>query len=142
MATLVEGDPKAPFSIATTRRCRGVLLLSLDCSTLPLIPTLYCWVLSKEASGNVFESLIWLDLGLNPGLLAHWRTLYRQANAQILIFCTVSSGSLFLPSQILYSFYDSLLHSLIMWLTVSSLSPHNQHLLLYYVTPWDFLHQR
>ena len=23
LATLVEGDPKAPFSIATTRRCRG-----------------------------------------------------------------------------------------------------------------------
>ena len=23
LATLVEGDPKAPFSIATTQRCRG-----------------------------------------------------------------------------------------------------------------------
>ena len=23
LATLVEGDPKAPFSIATTPRCRG-----------------------------------------------------------------------------------------------------------------------
>ena len=31
-----------------------VLLLSLDCSTLPLIPTLYCWVLSKEASSTIF----------------------------------------------------------------------------------------
>ena len=45
LATVVEGDPKAPFSIATTSR---TLLLSLDCSTLPLIRTLYCWVLSKE----------------------------------------------------------------------------------------------
>ena len=35
--TLVKGDPMAPFSIATTPRCWGVLLHSLDCSTLPLI---------------------------------------------------------------------------------------------------------
>ena len=37
-----EGDPKAPFSIASTARRRGVLLLPLDCSTLALIRTLYC----------------------------------------------------------------------------------------------------
>ena len=36
------------------------LLLSLDCSTLPLIPTLYYWVLSNEASSNSFFSL-WYD---------------------------------------------------------------------------------
>ena len=36
-----EGDPKDPFLIATTPRCRGrVLLLSLDCFTLPSIHTL------------------------------------------------------------------------------------------------------
>ena len=41
MATVVEGDPKAPFSIATTPRCWGrARLLSQDCSTLPLILTL------------------------------------------------------------------------------------------------------
>ena len=39
LATLVEGVQKAPFSIATTPR---VLLLSRDCSTLPLIRTLHC----------------------------------------------------------------------------------------------------
>ena len=40
LTTLVEGDPKAPFSIATTPRCRGwALFHSLDCSTLPLIFT-------------------------------------------------------------------------------------------------------
>ena len=27
LATIVEGNPKAPFSIATTPRCRGALLL-------------------------------------------------------------------------------------------------------------------
>ena len=41
LATIVEGDPKAPFSIATTPRCRGgALLHSQDCSTLPLNRTL------------------------------------------------------------------------------------------------------
>ena len=34
LAIIVEGDQKAPFSIATTPRCRGALLQSLDCSTL------------------------------------------------------------------------------------------------------------
>ena len=38
MATEVEGDPEAPFSLAAETRCRGrVLLFSLDHSTLPLI---------------------------------------------------------------------------------------------------------
>ena len=31
------------------------LLLSLDCSTLPLIRTLYYWVLSNEVSGTIFK---------------------------------------------------------------------------------------
>ena len=34
LATVVEGDLKAPFSIATKQRA---LLITLDCSTLPLI---------------------------------------------------------------------------------------------------------
>ena len=41
LATLLEGDSKAPFSIATTPKCRGrALLHSQDFSTLPLILTL------------------------------------------------------------------------------------------------------
>ena len=35
MATVVEGDPKAPFSIATTPRCRG------GCYSFPWIAPLY-----------------------------------------------------------------------------------------------------
>ena len=31
------------------------MLLCLDCSTLPLISTLYCWVLSKEISNTIFK---------------------------------------------------------------------------------------
>ena len=51
------------------------LLLSLDCSTLPLIRTLYWWVLSKGVSSTILKSLVWRDLGLNPGLPVHFRTL-------------------------------------------------------------------
>ena len=55
LATIVEGNQKAPFSIAITQKVKGrALLLSLDCSTLPLICTLYCWVLSKEVSSTIF----------------------------------------------------------------------------------------
>ena len=53
LVTIVEGDQKAPFSIATTPRCGGrALLLFLDCSTLPLIRT--CG-LSKEISSAIFK---------------------------------------------------------------------------------------
>ena len=73
MATIVEGNPKAPFSIATTPRCRGghysfpgLLYFTLD-------P--YLIMLSVKQGGiqiPFFESLVWLDLGLNPGLSGHW----------------------------------------------------------------------
>ena len=40
LATVVVGEPKAPFSLATPPRySRSALILSLDCSTLPLIRT-------------------------------------------------------------------------------------------------------
>ena len=47
LATLVKGDLKALFSIATTLRCREGFTPSLDWSTLSLILTLLCWVLNK-----------------------------------------------------------------------------------------------
>ena len=63
--TRVEGDQKAPFSIATTPRCRGrALLLSLDCSILPLIRTLYCWVI-RWYQVPFLKFLVWRDLELN-----------------------------------------------------------------------------
>ena len=57
LVTVVGGDQKAPFSIANyyTKLLGRALLLSLDCSTLPLIRTLYCWVLSKEVSIKFFK---------------------------------------------------------------------------------------
>ena len=42
------------------------LLLFLDCSTLPLIHTLYCWVLSKEASSTIFWVFGMTQHGIEP----------------------------------------------------------------------------
>ena len=77
MATLVEGDLKASFSIATTLRCREV------CYSIPRIASLYPWSSPYNAKCQArrhqvpfFESLMWLDLRLNPGLLDHWWTHY------------------------------------------------------------------
>ena len=43
-----------------------VLLLSLDCSTLPLIHTLYCWVLIKEVSSTIFKVFGMTWPGIEP----------------------------------------------------------------------------
>ena len=42
------------------------LLLSLDFSTLPLIHTLYCWVLSKEVSSTIFKVFGMTRPGIEP----------------------------------------------------------------------------
>ena len=42
------------------------LLLSLDCSTLPLIRTFYCWVLSKEVSCTIFKVFGMTRPGIEP----------------------------------------------------------------------------
>ena len=42
------------------------LLQSLDYSTLPLIDTLYCWVLSKEASSTIFKVFGMTRPGIEP----------------------------------------------------------------------------
>ena len=49
LATVVKGNQKAPFSIATTLRCREKHY------SLLLIHTLYCWVLCKEVSSTIFK---------------------------------------------------------------------------------------
>ena len=54
MATWVEGDPKAPFSIATTPRCRGGRY------------SLYCWVLSKDVSSIIFKVFGMTRPGIEP----------------------------------------------------------------------------
>ena len=50
------------------------LLLSLDCSALPLIRTLYCWVLSKEVSSTILKvfGMSWPGIEpKSPGPLAN-----------------------------------------------------------------------
>ena len=56
LATVFEGDQKAPFSIATTPRCgEGCYSFIWIAPRLPLIPTLYSCVLSKEVSSTIFK---------------------------------------------------------------------------------------
>ena len=43
-----------------------VLLLSPDCSSLPLIRTLYCWVLSKVVSSTIFRVFGMTRPGIEP----------------------------------------------------------------------------
>ena len=67
-----RGWSKGSFSIATTPRYReGATPFPLS-----LILTLYYWMLSKDVSSTIFKFLVWLDLGLNPGLTGHWWTVY------------------------------------------------------------------
>ena len=74
LVTLVKGDPKNPFSIASTHRCRGGHnSISL---TVPFYPWSTLIMLSVKQRIPCFESLVWLDLGLNPGLEDHWQTFY------------------------------------------------------------------
>ena len=76
LATIVEGNPKAPFSIATTPMCRGGRYSFPGLLYFTLDP--YLIMLSVKQGGikyHFLESLVWLDLGLNPGLPGHWRTL-------------------------------------------------------------------
>ena len=69
LATLVEGDQKAPFSIAPTPKCREGHYL------IPRIAPIYPWsspynveCLARQHQVPFFESLVWLDLGLNLGV--------------------------------------------------------------------------
>ena len=68
---VVEGNPKAPFSIASTSRCRGG-----QYSFPWIVPlTLDPYFIMLRVIKYVFETLVWLHLGLRPGLLDHWQTL-------------------------------------------------------------------
>ena len=75
LGTIDEGNLKSPISIATTLMCRR------GCNSFPRIALLYPWYIlyNTEHQGRryqvpFFESLVWLNLVLNPGLLGHWWT--------------------------------------------------------------------
>ena len=72
LATVVEGDQKIAFSIATTPRCRGG-----DTPFLGLLHfTLDTYLISLSVKqGGIKYHLVWRNLGFNPSLLDHWWTL-------------------------------------------------------------------
>ena len=85
LETVVEGDPMAPFSIATTPRCRGGRY------SFPWKASLYPWSIlyntackTKRHQVPIFESLIWLEQGLNPDLPGHWWTLLTSCQRPLL----------------------------------------------------------
>ena len=93
LATLVEGDPKAPFSITTTPRSWG------ESYSIPWIAPLYLYLimLSVKQSTKVpfFQSLVWPDLGLNSGLPANALLIKPMAGIHYIIyreFSTVVEG--------------------------------------------------
>ena len=74
---VVDGNSKAPFSTATTPRCRG------ERSSFSWISSLYQWWLPYNAKRyarwhqvSYSETLVWLDLGLKPSLTVPWWTFY------------------------------------------------------------------
>ena len=81
--SVVEGNPKDSFSIAITPRCRGGHF------SFHWIAPLYPWYvpyygecLARRCQVPFLKSLVWLDLGLNPGLPVYWRTLYQKINSR------------------------------------------------------------
>ena len=90
LVTLVEGNPKAPISIATTPRCWG------GCYSILWITPLYPWFLPYNAKCEAmqhqvlfFKSLVWLDMELNPGLPDYWWThkSFSQMSIIVTSFC-------------------------------------------------------
>ena len=62
-----RGRPEVSlFNSEYTEVSGRALLLSLDFSTLPLIHTLYCWVLSKEVSSTIFKVFGMTRPGIEP----------------------------------------------------------------------------
>ena len=80
------------FDSYYTKLLRRDLHLSLDCSTLPLIGALLCWVLSKEPSSNIFRVFGKTRPGIeprSPGPIANTLTI------------TLMSSTFFLHSKYL-----------------------------------------
>ena len=71
--TVVECDPKAPFSITSTPRYRERRYSFPWTTPITLAP--YLMILSSHQI-SFFQSLVWLDRGLNPSLPEDWQTLY------------------------------------------------------------------
>ena len=76
----------------------------------------------SKSQRSLCISVSWTDAGLHIYHLFVWSNLDFLHNSQLITLPTQLC-------QVLYSFCANLLHSLIMWLIISSLSPHNLQLL-------------
>ena len=96
LSWLTEGDLMPPFLIATTPRRKGGHIFFPLISSLTLHPYLIMLSVKQEGIKYHFsESLVWLDLGLNPSLPDHWCTLWDKSNTIILQLLNAQ----FLPSS-------------------------------------------
>ena len=186
--------PKAPITIGiiVTFMFHSFFQFPSKVEVLILLFTFFQFysVFSRYGKVDNFASSLFLLIIIRSGLLAEirWsvrmlkshRSLYvlsLRTGARLCIYHLFVWSNLnflhisqwiTLPTQssiVLYSFYANLLHSLIMWLMVSSLSPHSLHLVFCYVLSilaltwlvitalfcatirrlfilWEFLHQR
>ena len=75
LATEVEGDQKAPFQLALHQDVGESATPFLGLLHFTLDNTLYCCYARKDQV-PFLKSLVGCDLGLNPCLPDHWRTLY------------------------------------------------------------------
>ena len=75
LSTLVEGDWKDLFSIATTLRCREGPYSIHRLLHFTLDPYLIMLSVEQGDIKHHFLSLSYDDLGLNPSLRGHWQTL-------------------------------------------------------------------
>ena len=66
-------EPEGSLFNSYYRYRKRCYFFPLDCSILPLIRTLKCWVLSKEVSSTIFWIFGITRLGIDPD---YWRTLY------------------------------------------------------------------
>ena len=94
LATFVEGNSKAPFSIATAPRCWEGRYSTLPLTLLHFTLDAYLIMLSvKQGSINYHFLSLWyeIDVGLNPGLPDHWRTLYSLGQRRTIILSKTKS---------------------------------------------------
>ena len=103
LATIVESHWKVRFLIVTTPRCRG------ECYSFLWIVPLYPWYVpynveseAKRYQVSFFESLVWLDLGLNPSLLGHWQTVYPQTVNYLLMMIYLTAVNYLSPRLIAF----------------------------------------
>ena len=76
--TVVKGDPNTPFSIATTLKWKGGCYSFLWIAPLNLDPYLIMLNVKQRGIKDYFESLVWLDLGLNLSLPDNWQIIYAE----------------------------------------------------------------